>query len=93
MYPQPDLILLDRRKQALVGRIRLRRAECAAHFGVVLKPVSWADGLREKWKALSPVTRIVAMSAGFFAARKMTPRLGGLLGWAPLVRTLFRVLR
>jgi hypothetical protein len=93
MYPQPDLVLLARRKQALAERIRRRRAVCAVHFTEVLKPVAWVDGVREKWRAISPLTKLVALPAGLFIARKAMPRLGGLLGWAPMAYRLFQTLR
>jgi hypothetical protein len=93
MYPQPDLEVLDGRKRALTVRIRKRRAACAVHFTEVLKPVAWIDGVREKWRAVSPLTKFVAWPAGLFVARKALPRFGGLLAWAPVAFRLFKVLR
>jgi len=93
MYPQPDLVLLAGRKRELSARIRERRIVCAVHFGEVMKPVAWVDGVREKWRAISPLTKFVALPAGLFIARKAMPRLGGLLSWAPSAFRLFQALR
>lgn len=93
MYPQPDLVLLAGRKRTLTTRIRERRIVCAAHFVEVLKPVAWVDGVREKWRSVSPLTKFVALPVGLFIARKTMPKLGGLLSWAPTAFNLFRALR
>jgi hypothetical protein len=93
MYPQPDLTLLALRKRALMGRIRVRREERAEYFAGVLKPVVWMDGVREKWRAVPPMARLAAVPAGLFLARKILPKFGGLLGWAPVMVNLFRSMR
>jgi hypothetical protein len=93
MYPQPDLAVLDGRKRALTVRIRERRSVCAGHFREMLKPVAWIDGVREKWRSVSPLTKFVALPAGLFVARKALPRFGSLLAWAPVAFRLFRALR
>lgn len=93
MYPESDLNLLALRKRALAGRIRERREECAGHFARVIKPVAWVDGVREKWRAVPPVAKLVAVPAGLFVARKILPRFGSLIGWAPVMVNLFRSMR
>jgi hypothetical protein len=93
MYPQPDLALLAHRKRELMGRIRASRLECALHLSGVLKPVLWADGIRQKWRSISPVTKFAVLPVGLFVARKLMPRMGGLLGWAPTAFSIFRAFR
>jgi len=93
MYPQADLNILAFRKQALIHRIRMRRDECEIHAREVLKPVVWAEGLYEKWRAISPLVKLVAVPAGLMATRKLMPKVGGLLNWAPMALKIFRAFR
>jgi len=93
MYPQPDLSLLALRKHALMHRIRVRREECAGQMHEVMKPVVWIDGLYAKWQAISPIAKLAAVPVGLFVTRKFMPKLGGLLGWAPVALNLFRSFR
>lgn len=93
MYPQPDLNVLAQRKQTLMRRIRSRRAECAAQAVEVLKPAVWAEGVYAKWRAISPLAKLAAVPVGMVLLRKFTPKIGGLLSWAPLAMNLFRAFR
>lgn len=93
MYPQPELNALNLRKRALMHRIRVRREACAVYAHEVLKPAEWASGVYAKWQAISPLTKLAAVPLGVLATRKLMPKIGGLLSWAPLALNVFRAFR
>ncbi len=93
MYPQTDLNILAFRKRALMHRIRVRRDECEGHAHEVLKPALWAEGLYAKWRTISPLVKLVGVPLGLMATRKLMPKVGGLLSWAPMALNIFRAFR
>ncbi len=93
MYPHPDLTILAVKKHALMHRIRVRREECAVHVHEVLKPAEWAAGMYAKWQAVSPFTKLAAVPLGLLVTRKLMPKIGTLIGWAPMALKVFRAFR
>jgi len=93
MYPQADLNILAFRKRALLHRIRVRRHECEGLAHEVLKPAFWAESLYAKWCAISPFAKLAAVPLGLMVTRKLMPKVGSLLSWAPMALKIFRAFR
>jgi len=91
MYPQAELTLLDRRKQALLMRITVRRNVCVAQTRALAHPFRWIGTVRRVWNAASPLAKIAAVPVGLVLARKLSPWLGRLLRWTPAALRVYRV--
>ncbi len=86
MYPQRELTRLALHKTALRGRIRVRRAKCAAAFAGALRPLAWADRALALGRKLSPFAKLAAIPLSLVLKRALFPRakiLGTLLRWGP----------
>ena len=86
MYPQRELTRLALHKTALRGRIRVRRAECAAAFAVAVRPLTWADRALAFVQKLGPFAKLAAIPLTLLLKRVLFPRakiLGTLLRWGP----------
>jgi hypothetical protein len=46
-----------------------------------------------KWQAISPFTKLAAVPLGLLVTRKLMPKIGGLLSWAPMAINVFRAFR
>jgi hypothetical protein len=88
MYPQEELKLLSLKKAALRQRIHVQRAECAAAFTRISRPLQWLDRVIAQWRKLSPMLKLGAVPLVLLLKRWIAPRtriLGSVLRWGPLV--------
>ena len=90
MYPQAELTLLVRRKQALLMRISIRRDVCVAQVKALARPFRWIGTVRRVWSAVSPWAKLAAFPAGLVLARKLSPWLARLMRWAPAAMGVYR---
>jgi hypothetical protein len=93
MYPDRELNRLAVHKAWLQRDIALRRSQCVVAATHASRPLAWIDRMLALWRQLPPVAHFAAGPIGFFAARKIFPRLkiiGPLLRWGPLLFSAVR---
>jgi hypothetical protein len=96
MYPDGDLNELALRKIALRQRIVLRRRECVESAARIAQPLGKIDLMIQRWRRISPLTKLAAVPAALLFKRLIFPRakiLGSLFRWGPLAFKIFRGLR
>lgn len=93
MYPDRELKRLAAHRVWLQRDITRRRAQCVVAASHAVRPLAWIDRVIALWRQLPPVAHFAAGPIGFFAARKVFPRLkiiGPLLRWGPLLFSAVR---
>jgi hypothetical protein len=96
MYPDGELNELALRKIALRQRILLRRRECVARAERIAQPLEKIDSLVQRWRRISPLTKLAAVPVAMLLKRMVFPRakiLGSLLRWGPAAFKIFQGLK
>lgn len=86
MYPGGELARLARQKEFLRARIAVRREECCVAAHELARPLAWVDQAIDRWRAISPLVRVVGVPLIVLAARKFLSGGGG--KWLAMARTL-----
>ena len=95
MYARWELNRLAAHKARVRERIASRRLESAAAAAGALRPLEWFDRALAWWRRASPLVQCAAVPLAIVARRRIFPRaklFGSLLGWAPGVFGLIRLL-
>ena len=95
MYVRWELNRLAAHKARVRERIASRRVESAAAAAGALRPLEWCDRALAWWRRASPLVQCAAVPLAIVARRRIFPRaklFGSLLGWAPGVFGLIRLL-
>lgn len=94
MYPSDELALLRARKEIVLARSTLLRAECSLAAAELARPIGLIETAAGWVKRLSP---FLALTSLFFGARKKPDKRAGLfttvLKYAPFVLRLFKTFR
>ena len=69
MYPGGQLVELEQRKALIRARIAVRRLECTVAATEIARRIAWIDRGVEMWQRVSPFAKLLAVPAGFMAAR------------------------
>lgn len=93
MYPDAELTRLAAHKAALRRRIAARRADCAEALQRVAQPLAVLDRIRDLWRRVAPLARMLALPVGLLFARSVPSRtgfFGRVLRWTPIVFAAWR---
>lgn len=80
-------------KAELRARIALRRSQCRESVEQVLRPLAWLDRIRDFWRQVSPLAKLVFQPPGGATGIKSTHWSGVLFRWAPLVLGALRTIK
>jgi hypothetical protein len=93
MHARRTVTLLAQDKAMLRERIAARRRANVIAAGRVLEPLRWVDDGIRTWQKIPPAARSATGPSVLLLLMWVLPCVGKVLGWAPVLRGVWRAFR